>query len=92
MVEFSIGFDNYLMKHEWNFYVFEAAPIFPVVVIFCVFHPARYLNNVNFRLASQSQKDDRSREEDEVELNGTQRALATSLLNRNVGLHNSWHG
>jgi hypothetical protein len=33
----------YLGSHEWCFWVFDAAPIFAVLVVFAVWHPGRYL-------------------------------------------------
>ncbi|TGO43420.1 hypothetical protein BHYA_0001g00490 [Botrytis hyacinthi] len=49
MVEFTTGFDGYLSIHEWNFYVFEAALMLPVLVLFNVYHPAKFLTNVGWR-------------------------------------------
>jgi len=34
---------KYLQAHEWCFWVFDALPIFAVLVVFVVFHPGRYL-------------------------------------------------
>jgi hypothetical protein len=34
---------RYLQSHEWCFWVFDAAPILAVVVVFAVWHPGRYL-------------------------------------------------
>jgi len=33
----------YLQSHEWCFWVFDAAPILAVLVVFAVWHPGRYL-------------------------------------------------
>ncbi|CZT02522.1 related to RTM1 protein [Rhynchosporium agropyri] len=49
LIEFSLGHDNYLITHEWNFYVFETCFILPVFFIFNWYHPARYLTNIGFR-------------------------------------------
>jgi hypothetical protein len=34
---------RYLQSHEWCFWVFDAAPILAVLVVFAVWHPGRYL-------------------------------------------------
>jgi hypothetical protein len=34
---------RYLQSHEWCFWVFDALPIFCVLVVFAVWHPGRYL-------------------------------------------------
>ncbi|PSN62058.1 hypothetical protein BS50DRAFT_532906, partial [Corynespora cassiicola Philippines] len=34
---------QYLQKHEWCFWVFDAIPIFVVLVVFAVWHPGKYL-------------------------------------------------
>jgi hypothetical protein len=34
---------RYLQNHEWCFWVFDAAPIMAVLVVFAVWHPGRYL-------------------------------------------------
>ena len=45
------------MTHEWNFYVFEGVAILPILFIFAVLHPARFLTNVGFRQAGPSRKE-----------------------------------
>ncbi|ESZ96365.1 putative RTM1-like protein [Sclerotinia borealis F-4128] len=49
MVEFTTDFDGYLSTHEWNFYVFEAVSMLPVLILFNVHHPAKFLTNVGWR-------------------------------------------
>jgi hypothetical protein len=39
---------GYLSNHEWNFYVFEAAVILPVLLIYNFYHPAKYLSNIGW--------------------------------------------
>ncbi|KAL5115671.1 hypothetical protein ACEQ8H_006470 [Pleosporales sp. CAS-2024a] len=34
---------KYLQHHEWCFWVFDAAPIFLVLIVFAMWHPGRYL-------------------------------------------------
>lgn len=48
-MEFQQGFDGYLVNHEWNFYVFEAAIILPVLLIYNFYHPAKYLMNISWK-------------------------------------------
>ncbi|KAF3209002.1 hypothetical protein TWF679_007522 [Orbilia oligospora] len=43
IVEFAQGWDGYLMSHEVYFYVLEALPMLPCLVIFNIFHPSKYL-------------------------------------------------
>lgn len=82
-IEFASGIDGYLSFHEWNFYVFEAATILPVLIIFNIYHPIHYLTHVSW-----NQK--RGREgkgyhtrlaTSEVEMNITQ-SMATDFTNR----------
>ncbi|KAF3907676.1 hypothetical protein AA313_de0206926 [Arthrobotrys entomopaga] len=42
-VEFAEGWNGYLMGHEVYFYVLEALPMLPCLVIFNIFHPSKYL-------------------------------------------------
>lgn len=42
MIEFSLGIFGYPFTHEWMFFVFESVPMVPVVLVFCVWHPAEY--------------------------------------------------
>ncbi|KAI9649427.1 hypothetical protein NHQ30_002003 [Ciborinia camelliae] len=49
MIEFTSGSGGYLTVHEWNFYVFEALLILPVLVLFNVYHPAKFLKNVGWK-------------------------------------------
>ena len=48
-VEFEGGVNGYLTNHEWNFYVFEAAMILPVLLIYNFYHPAKYLINTSWK-------------------------------------------
>ncbi|KAJ6139292.1 hypothetical protein N7471_005778 [Penicillium samsonianum] len=49
MIEFCTGFDGYLATHEWNFYVFEAALILPIFILFNIWHPAHYLSQTGWK-------------------------------------------
>ncbi|EPS43993.1 hypothetical protein H072_2017 [Dactylellina haptotyla CBS 200.50] len=42
-VEFAQGWNGYLMGHEVYFYVLEALPMLPCLLIFNIFHPSKYL-------------------------------------------------
>ncbi len=43
MAEFAEGVDGYAFRHEWLFWVLEAAPMLIAIGVFCVFHPSAYL-------------------------------------------------
>ncbi|KAK6851040.1 hypothetical protein PG995_009691 [Apiospora arundinis] len=45
MVEFAEGPQGYSLQHEWLFWVFEALLMIFALVIFCVWHPSKYLGN-----------------------------------------------
>jgi len=47
MVEFGMGMDSYIAHHEWFFYVFEAIPMLPAIIVFCIWHPAAYFGGGN---------------------------------------------
>jgi hypothetical protein len=34
---------KYLQSHEWCFWIFDALPMFAVLLVFAIFHPGRYL-------------------------------------------------
>lgn len=42
LVEFALGIHGYPFTHEWIFYVFESLPMMPAILVFCVWHPAKY--------------------------------------------------
>lgn len=42
---------RYLQSHEWCFWIFDALPIFAVLVVFAVWHPGRYLPRSYTKLA-----------------------------------------
>jgi high-affinity Fe2+/Pb2+ permease len=50
MVDFSLGRTGYTETHEWVMYVFDAAAILPVVVLYAMWHPGMYLPYLGFRL------------------------------------------
>ncbi|KAK4190988.1 RTA1 like protein-domain-containing protein [Podospora australis] len=43
LVEFAEGVDGYAFRNEWLLWVFESAPMFVAVVVFCVWHPGACL-------------------------------------------------
>jgi hypothetical protein len=43
LAEFGTGINSPTVKHEWFAYVFDAVPMFAVLVILNVFNPGRYL-------------------------------------------------
>lgn len=49
LVEYGLGHDNFLIKHEIYHYLLDALPIVVVVAIFSVWHPAQYLPYIKLR-------------------------------------------
>ncbi|EXJ79695.1 hypothetical protein A1O3_07977 [Capronia epimyces CBS 606.96] len=49
LVEYAMGNSNYLLNHEWYFYVFDSVLMFFVVLVFIVFHPGHYLPYLGFK-------------------------------------------
>lgn len=45
LIEFSLGIDGYPFEHEWMFYVLESLPMLVAIIMFCIYHPAKYLPN-----------------------------------------------
>ena len=43
VVEFAMGVDGYLFKHEWCLYVFEAAPMFIALSVLAWYHPVKWM-------------------------------------------------
>ncbi|KAL0934856.1 rta1 domain-containing protein [Colletotrichum truncatum] len=43
MIEFAEGPDGYTMTHEWIFWVLEGLTMAIAIVVFCVWHPSKYL-------------------------------------------------
>jgi hypothetical protein len=41
VVEYSLGYDGYALRHEWTLYVFDAVPMVGVMVVFAVWYPSR---------------------------------------------------
>lgn len=41
VVEYSLGYDGYALRHEWTLYVFDAVPMVGVMVIFAVWYPSQ---------------------------------------------------
>jgi hypothetical protein len=40
VVEYIMGYDGYLLAHEWSLYTFDSALMFLVTVIFYVYYPS----------------------------------------------------
>ncbi|KAL5350220.1 hypothetical protein ACLOAV_005258 [Pseudogymnoascus australis] len=45
LIEFALGIDGYPFEHEWMFYVFDSLPMLVAIIMFCIYHPAKYLPN-----------------------------------------------
>ncbi|OJJ42448.1 hypothetical protein ASPZODRAFT_137259 [Penicilliopsis zonata CBS 506.65] len=50
LVQFSEGKTGYINLHEWTMYVFDAAVVYPCVILFIWWHPAYYLPHLGFSL------------------------------------------
>ncbi|QKX62190.1 uncharacterized protein TRUGW13939_09349 [Talaromyces rugulosus] len=50
LVEFTEGNKGYVNEHEWCIYIFDALVILPCFALFVLFHPAKYLPYLGFRL------------------------------------------
>lgn len=51
IVEYVMGSDGILLKHEYFLYVFDAALMFVTMVLFNVCHPSRIINKENLSQA-----------------------------------------
>lgn len=43
MAEFTEGTEGYAFRHEWMFWIFEAAPMLVAILAFCFAHPGAIL-------------------------------------------------
>ena len=43
LVEYSMGNASYLIAHEWTLYVFDAVPMFMVLVLLLILQPTKYI-------------------------------------------------
>ncbi len=56
IAEFAEGMDGYAFRKEWLFWVFETIPMIFAIGVFCIYHPARYLNPSIMKLPSKKSK------------------------------------
>lgn len=40
VIEYAMGNDGYPLQHEWTLYVFDSVPMFGVMVVYFLWHPA----------------------------------------------------
>lgn len=45
LIEYSMGNAGYLISHEWTLYVFDAVPMFIVLVLLLVLQPTKYMKS-----------------------------------------------
>ncbi|GKU02658.1 rtm1 [Fusarium langsethiae] len=57
VVEFAGGRDSYAFNHEWLFWVFESLPMAGAIIIFCIYHPGRYLGSHGTRCKATQSED-----------------------------------
>jgi hypothetical protein len=44
LIEYAMGNAGYLIAHEWTLYVFDAVPMFLVLVLLLVLQPSKYVS------------------------------------------------
>jgi hypothetical protein len=44
LIEYAMGNSGYLIAHEWTLYVFDAVPMFLVLVLMLVLQPTKYVS------------------------------------------------
>jgi hypothetical protein len=54
LIEYAMGNASYLISHEWTLYVFDAVPMFLVLVLLLVLRPAKYVSDDKTKLAESS--------------------------------------
>lgn len=57
MVEFAEGTEGYSLRHEWMFWVFEGLLTIFALLIFCVWHPSKYLGNAGASIKRKPESD-----------------------------------
>lgn len=74
IVEYVMGGDGILLQHEYYLYIFDAALMFFVAVLFCVWHPSAIISrNVSLRKSRrdpESQSEEYALEESRQEVRG----------------------
>jgi hypothetical protein len=46
LIEYAMGNSGYLIAHEWTLYVFDAVPMFLVLVLMLVLQPTKYVSQL----------------------------------------------
>ncbi|KAF2681538.1 RTA1-domain-containing protein [Lentithecium fluviatile CBS 122367] len=54
LIEYSMGNASYLIAHEWTLYVFDAVPMFMVLVLLLVLQPTKYVQREERKASSSS--------------------------------------
>lgn len=54
VIEYAMGNASYLIAHEWTLYVFDAVPMFVVLVLLLVLQPTKYVPKENKKLSVSS--------------------------------------
>lgn len=57
LIEYSMGNAAYLIAHEWTLYVFDAVPMFLVLVLLLILQPSKYVSQVDEKAAEPSDGD-----------------------------------
>jgi hypothetical protein len=54
LVEYAMGNAGYLIAHEWTLYVFDAVPMFLVLVLLLVLQPSKYVSQGTEKMEGMS--------------------------------------
>lgn len=60
LIEFNSGPESFIPRHEFFVYVFEATPMFIVLVTYAIFHPGRFLLGPESEFPKKSKADKRA--------------------------------
>lgn len=54
LIEYATGNASYLISHEWTLYVFDAVPMFLVLVLLLVLRPVKYVSDNKTKVVESS--------------------------------------
>lgn len=63
LIEYAMGNAGYLIAREWPLYVFDAVPMFLVLVLLLVLQPTKYVPKENRKLSDSSDSSDSAENE-----------------------------
>jgi hypothetical protein len=74
LAEFGTGINSPTVKHEWFAYVFDAVPMFAVLVILNVFNPGRYLWGERCSFAAENREIKQAKKQKKLDKKNEKRA------------------